>query len=82
MKFDAEGFAVSEPLVRMQLKALAAQRLFGTGAYFRVINPAACPAYARAVAILEDWDKWGQPVLEPYNSPASFWKFTFFCVYS
>ena len=54
VKFDAEGFAVSEPLVRMQLKALAAQRLFGTGAYFRVINPAASPAYARAVAILED----------------------------
>ena len=49
----------------MQLKALAAQRLFGTGAYFRVINPAASPAYARAVAILEDWDKSGQPVLEP-----------------
>ena len=23
------------------------------------------PAYARAVAILEDWDKSGQPVLEP-----------------
>ena len=65
VKFDAEGFAVSEPLVRMQLKALAAQRLFGTGAYFRVINPAASPAYPRAVAILEDWDKSGQPVLEP-----------------
>ena len=65
VKFDAEGFAVSEPLVRMQLKALAAQRLFGTGAYFRVINPAASPASARAVAILEDWDKSGQPVLEP-----------------
>ena len=43
VKFDAEGFAVSEPLVRMQLKALAAQRLFGTGAYFRIINPAASP---------------------------------------
>ena len=65
VKFDAEGFAVSEPLVRMQLKALAAQRLFGTGAYFRIINPAASPTYARAVAILEDWDKSGQPVLEP-----------------
>ena len=65
VKFDAEGFAVSEPLVRMQLKALAAQRLFGTGAYFRIINPAASPAYARDVAILEDWDKSGQPVLEP-----------------
>jgi len=47
VKFDAEGFAVSEPLVRMQLKALAAQRLFGTGAYFRVIKPAASPASGR-----------------------------------
>ena len=65
VKFDAEGFAVSEPLMRMQLKALAAQRLFGTGAYFQVINPAMSPSYARAVAILEDWDKSGQPVLEP-----------------
>ena len=73
VKFDAEGFAVSEPLVRMQLKALAAQRLFGTGAYFRVINPAASPVTGVqtcalpiwAVAILEDWDKSGQPVLEP-----------------
>ena len=43
VKFDAEGFAVSEPLVRMQLKALAAQRLFGTGAYFQVINPPQAP---------------------------------------
>ena len=49
VKFDAEGFAVSEPLVRMQLKALAAQRLFGTGAYFRIINPAASPADRKSV---------------------------------
>ena len=65
VKFDAEGFAVSEPLVRMQLKALAAQRLFGTGAYFQIVNPALSPAYARALAILEAWDEQGAPVLEP-----------------
>lgn len=65
VKFDAEGFAVSEALMRTQLKALAAQRLFGTGAYFRVVNPALSPAYARGMEILEAWDKLGQPVLEP-----------------
>ena len=52
-------------LATLSVLPLAAQRLFGTGAYFRIINPAASPAYARAVAILEDWDKSGQPVLEP-----------------
>ena len=65
VKFDAEGFAVSEPLVRMQLKALAAQRLFGTGAYFGSSTPPQAPPTPGAVAILEDWDKSGQPVLEP-----------------
>ena len=59
------GFAVSEPVMRAQLKALAAQRLFGTGAYFRVVNPALSPAYARALSILEAWDELGAPVLEP-----------------
>ena len=65
VKFDAAGFAVSEPVMRAQLKALAAQRLFGTGAYFRVVNPALSPAYARALSILEAWDELGAPVLEP-----------------
>ena len=51
--------------MRAQLKALAAQRLFGTGAYFRVVNPALSPAYARALSILEAWDELGAPVLEP-----------------
>ena len=65
VKFDAAGFAVSEPVMRAQLKALAAQRLFGTGAYFQVVNPALSPAYARALAILEAWDEQGAPMLEP-----------------
>ena len=65
VEFDAAGFAVSEPVMRAQLKALAAQRLFGTGAYFQVVNPALSPSYARALAILEAWDEQGAPVLEP-----------------
>ena len=65
VKFDATGFAISAPVMRSQLKALAAQRLFGISAYFQVINPALSPSYARAIAILEDWDKQGKPVLNP-----------------
>ena len=63
--FDADGFALSRPLMLTQLKALAAQRLFGVGAYFQVINSTHSPAYSRAVAILEDWNRRGRPILEP-----------------
>ena len=43
--FDEAGFAASQEIMRTQLKALAAQRLFGTGAYFRVVNPRLASAY-------------------------------------
>ncbi len=49
---DEAGFARSEPLMRLQIKALVAQRLFGIGAFYRVMNPAGSPAYARAVELL------------------------------
>ena len=65
VKFDAAGFAVSEPGHAGPAQSPAAQRLFGTGAYFRVVNPALSPAYARALSILEAWDELGAPVLEP-----------------
>ena len=46
VEFDEAGFAASEPLMRVQLKALVAQRLFDTGAFYRVMNPAQNGAYA------------------------------------
>ena len=63
--FDEAGFAASRGLMATQLKALAAQRLFGTGGYFRVVNPRLSPAYRRAVEILEEWDTQGKPILDP-----------------
>ena len=51
-----------QPLAPLRLVRGLRRRVYPLG---RVINPAASPAYARAVAILEDWDKSGQPVLEP-----------------
>ena len=52
VEFDEAGFAASEPLMRVQLKALVAQRLFDTAAFYRVMNPAQNEAYRRAVEIL------------------------------
>ena len=67
MEFDEAGFAASEPLMRVQLKALVAQRLFDTGAFYRVMNPAQNSAYRRAVEILGGWEREGAPLLMPEN---------------
>ena len=63
--FDEAGFAASQEIMRTQLKALAAQRLFGTGAYFRVVNPRLATSYKRAVELLSDWERQGKPLLAP-----------------
>ncbi len=63
--FDAAGYAASETVLRTQLKALAAQRLFGVDAYFRILNPVLNGAYIEAMSILSDWDGRGKPLLEP-----------------
>ena len=62
--FDADGFAASSPVLCIQLKGLAAQRLYGVGAYYEVVNPLLNGAYRRAAAILADWDRKGRPLLE------------------
>lgn len=51
--FDEAAFRRSESLVRVQLKALAAQRLFGTEGFYRVMNAARSEEFRRAVALLE-----------------------------
>ena len=67
VEFDEQGFAASTPLMRIQLKALVAQRLFDTGAFYRVMNPAQNGAYRRAVEILGGWEREGAPLLMPEN---------------
>lgn len=51
--YDEEQFRASEKLLTAQLKALVAQRLFGTEGYYRVMNEAHAEAFKRAVALLE-----------------------------
>ncbi|WP_300798685.1 S41 family peptidase [uncultured Alistipes sp.] len=61
---DSAGLGASAPLMRIQLKALVAQRLYGTEAFYRVINAERSETFHRAVAILEEWEKRGLPLLE------------------
>ncbi len=63
LKSDAakEGIALdqaqydrSEPLIRLQLKALIARRLFGVEGFYRVMNEGYVTAFRRAVELLEE----------------------------
>ena len=51
--FEEEAFGRSAELLRLQLKALVAQRLFGTEGFYRVMNAARSPEFRRAVELLE-----------------------------
>ena len=62
--YDPAGYATSRELLRTQLKALVGQRLFGTGAFYWIVNTRLSTAYARALTILGDWDREGRPLLE------------------
>lgn len=64
---DEKALAESAPLMRIQLKALVAQRLFGTGAFYRVMNAGRGDEFRRAVEILSDWERQGIPLLEGRN---------------
>lgn len=64
VKYDEQGFAASQKLMGIQIKALVAQRLFDLAAFYRVMNAAAGEEYQRALEILRDWDRQGRPLLE------------------
>lgn len=65
---DGEALAASMPLMRIQLKALVAQRLFGTEGFYRVMNAARSSAFRQAVEVLGDWERRGAPLLAAADS--------------
>lgn len=65
--FDEAGFDASKKLIRIQLKALVAQRLFDVEAFYRVMNAAYGDSFKRAVGMLENWEREGAPILAGEN---------------
>lgn len=61
---DREAIVRSGDLIRLQLKALIGERLFGEGAFYRVMNRGRDGAYARAVELLGKWDEECRPMLK------------------
>ncbi len=61
---DSDALKQSAPLLAIQLKALVAQRLFGTEYFYRVFNRSHDEAFRRALELLENWEREGIPLLE------------------
>ncbi len=54
VEYDEAGFIVSKELMRTQLSAMVAQRLFSTSEYYRYINPRINDTYKRVVSIISE----------------------------
>lgn len=61
---DSDASELSAPLLAIQLKALVAQRLFGTEYFYRIINRSHDEVFHRAIELLENWECEGAPLLE------------------
>ena len=66
VEYDAEGYELSRELMRTQLTAMVAQRLFSTSEYYRYINPRVNDSYKRVLLLLEE--KFGLDELLKKNS--------------
>ncbi|MBR5333422.1 MAG: S41 family peptidase [Alistipes sp.] len=56
VEYDEAGYKQSQELMRVQLTALIAQRLFSTTEYYRYINPRLNDSYKKAINILSSDD--------------------------
>ncbi|MBR5863388.1 MAG: S41 family peptidase [Alistipes sp.] len=56
VEYDEAGYMQSRELMRAQLTAMIAQRLFSTTEYYRYINPRVNDTYCRVLEILDNWD--------------------------
>ena len=65
VEYDAEGFECSKSLMRNQLTAMVAQRLYGDNEFYKWINPRVNDSYNKAMEIITNWDEQGAPLLNP-----------------
>ena len=54
VEYDEAGFVLSKELMRTQLSAMVAQRLFSTSEYYRYINPRINDSYKRVISIIRE----------------------------
>lgn len=65
--YDDAQYIESKSFIRLHLKALLGQRLYGVGAFYRVMNEGRPGSYSRALEILSDWETQGRLLLDVRN---------------
>lgn len=60
-----EELEISRPLLALQIKALLAQRLYGTGDFYRVMNGTFSPVFSAAAELLRNGCLRGEKILYP-----------------
>lgn len=65
VEFDIEGYGRSQALMRNQLSAMIAQRLYGDNEFYRWLNPRVNDSYVKALEIIDNWAEKGAVVLNP-----------------
>lgn len=63
IEYNEKEYARSKELIRTQLTAMIAQRLFSTEEFYRVMNPRENKAYIKALDILRTWNEQGAKIL-------------------
>jgi carboxyl-terminal processing protease len=62
---DVEAeIAESTPLLRAQIKALIAQKLWTTTEYYRVVNAETDSMFAKAVEVMQNWNEYSAGILD------------------
>ena len=61
--FDETEFERSKKDIALQLKALVAQKLWGTNEFYRVFNTEDTE-FAKALEVLENWDRYGSGITD------------------
>lgn len=63
IEYNDKEYALSKELIRTQLTAMIAQRLFSTEEFYRVMNPCENQSYIKAMEILRNWESQGAKIL-------------------
>jgi carboxyl-terminal processing protease len=65
IEYDQDGYLKSKDLIKDQLSAMVAQRLFSTSEFYRWMNPRQNESYQKALYLLQNWDKEAKKYIEP-----------------
>ena len=63
--YDEAGYEHSQMIMRSQLAALVAQRLYGNSESYQLLNPRVNNSYVKALEIMKNWTQEGESVLNP-----------------